>query len=96
MLPNILMLWSDQPVLSFFVLLFIAMAVLYGARRQAHEFIHALSRTIHNAMRIASRSVMHGKKTCCKEQRGAACCGRGGCSAYYRAGVSQDKFGGSS
>jgi len=37
MLPNILMLWSDQPVLSFFVLLFIAMAVLYGARRQAHE-----------------------------------------------------------
>src|SRR3972149_3544452 len=62
MLPNILMLWSDQPVLSFFVLLFIAMAVLYGARRQAHEFIHALSRTIHSAMRIASRSVMHVEK----------------------------------
>ena len=62
MLPNILTLWSEQPVLSLFVLLFIAMAVLYAARKPAHEFIHALSRTIHNAMRIASRSVMYAEK----------------------------------
>src|SRR3990167_2967599 len=62
MLPNILTLWSEQPVLSLFVLLFIAMAVLYAARKQAHELIHSLSRTIHNAMRIASRSVMYAEK----------------------------------
>lgn len=58
MTSKIPMLWPGQPVLSALLLVFTAMILLYAARKPAHEFIQAISRMIHNAMRVAARSVM--------------------------------------
>ncbi len=55
---NILLIWPENPAIAILLWVFISVVILYMARRPAHHAIRSLSRVIHNAMRIAARSVM--------------------------------------
>ena len=57
-MTKMLALWPGNPALSIVIILSVAVILLYAARKPAHEFIRALCRMLHNAMRIAARSVM--------------------------------------
>ncbi len=59
---SLLTLWSDQAALSILIWLLITNVLLYAARRPAHDFIRSVSRLIHNALRVASRSVRHAER----------------------------------
>ncbi len=61
-IPSALIIWPDNVAMSMVVWLVILVAVLYAAREPAHRAILALTRTLHNAMRLAARSVMKGEK----------------------------------
>jgi len=61
-MSELMQLFPGQPVLSAITLLLGLVAVLYFARTYAHRLILSLSRTIHNGLRIAARSVMQTEK----------------------------------
>lgn len=50
---------AGGPILSALIIFFVAIIILYIARRPAHEIILSISRLIHRSMRISSRSIMH-------------------------------------
>ncbi len=56
-LPQVLMLFPQQPLLSLLLLFFLASILLYFARRTAHLFIASLSRALHNGLRLGSLSL---------------------------------------
>ncbi len=56
-LPQVLMLFPQQPLLSLFLVFVIASVLLYFARRTAHLFIDSLTRALHNGLRLASLSL---------------------------------------
>lgn len=49
-----LFLWPENPLLSWLVLFFIAVPILYGARPAMHSLLQALFRAIGNPLRLAS------------------------------------------
>jgi hypothetical protein len=57
-LTNLLNIVPGYPLLSILIWFVVAIVMLYLARYPAHRAIKSLSRVIHNAMRLASRSVL--------------------------------------
>lgn len=53
-----LMIWPDQPALSWLVLVLVAVVLLYGARRAVHGLVLAVSRALSGALRIGSRTLL--------------------------------------
>lgn len=54
---NLLTLWADSLAVSVAVWLVLIIAVLYLARRPAHELLHAGGRMLERALRVASHSL---------------------------------------
>lgn len=54
---NVLMIWPDQPGLSALIWTVVAVALLYMARLPIHQALLGFGKVIHNAMRLAARSV---------------------------------------
>ena len=50
-----LMLWPDSPALSMLVLVLVAMAFLYAARKPVHELLRALGALIGGPLRLGAR-----------------------------------------
>src|SRR3989344_4525297 len=50
-----LILWPENPLLSWLILLAVAIPILYGARPAMHSLLQALFRGIGNPLRLASR-----------------------------------------
>ncbi|MBE9504870.1 MAG: hypothetical protein IME96_11920 [Proteobacteria bacterium] len=59
---NLLLQWSSQAATSILIWIVIAVILLYAARKPAHELIFSLCRLIHNALRVAGRSIMIAEK----------------------------------
>ncbi|MBE9537206.1 MAG: hypothetical protein IMF07_08505 [Proteobacteria bacterium] len=59
---KMLYLWSENPGLSIFIWAITAVAILYAARRQAHELILSVGRLVHKSMRLAARSFILAEK----------------------------------
>lgn len=51
------MIWPNQPGLSAIVWALVAIVLLYMARNPVHQAMMGLGKVIHNALRVASRSV---------------------------------------
>ncbi len=49
-----LMIWPENPVLSVFTLIVIAVPILYGARQAMHSVLRAVFRSIGNPLRLGS------------------------------------------
>lgn len=54
---KMLIIWPDAPTVSVLVLLAVTVVALFIARNPAQQLIRAITRVIHNALRIASRSL---------------------------------------
>ena len=54
---DLLMVWSDNPGVSFAIWLAVLVFIMYLARTPAHQLIGSMSRTLRNALRLAARSV---------------------------------------
>lgn len=55
---NFFLIWPGNAVLSGLIWVVILVIVLYLARIYAHQIIRSLSQVIHNAMRVAARSLI--------------------------------------
>ena len=53
---------TDSPILSGLIWFVIITVVFYLARNHAHKAIIAVSRVLHNAMRVSAQSVMQAEK----------------------------------
>lgn len=61
-IPNALIIWPGNVAMSMVIWFVILVVALYAARVPAHRAILSLTRTLHNAMRLAAFSVMKGEK----------------------------------
>lgn len=66
---NLLLLWSNQVAYSILIWIIIAVVLLYAARKPAHELVLSLCRLIHNALRVAGRSIMIAEKRLASRNR---------------------------
>ena len=66
---NLLLLWSNHVATSILVWIVIAVVLLYAARKPAHELVLSLCRLIHNALRVAGRSIMIAEKRLASRNR---------------------------
>lgn len=62
-IPEGMVIVSGAPVLSVLIWLVVSVLVLYLARRYAHQAIAGLCRVLHNAFRLATRSVMLAERS---------------------------------
>jgi hypothetical protein len=57
-MEDLFIFWPEAPALSILMWIVVAVVLLYVARPHAHQAIRAMSRVVHNALRLASRSVL--------------------------------------
>jgi len=60
---------TPNPVLSGLIWFVVIVIALFVARTHAHMGIRAISRVLHNAMRLSANSVMHAEKTLIQRNR---------------------------
>ena len=58
---RIITIWPGQPALSILLWVLLAVVLMYLGRSQAHSSIKSLARVIHNAMRLAARSILRAE-----------------------------------
>ncbi|MDX1610674.1 MAG: hypothetical protein R3225_11175 [Halofilum sp. (in: g-proteobacteria)] len=66
---DLLTLWADSIALSVAIWLVLLIAVLYLARRPAHELLHALGRVGERGFRVAARAVRRGEMLLAQRNR---------------------------
>jgi len=66
---ELLTLWADSVALSVALWLVLIVAVLYLARRPAHELLHAAGRVAERGFRVAARAVRRGEAVLAKRNR---------------------------
>lgn len=59
---NLFEIWPGNPVMSGAIWITILLLVLYLARTYAHQLIRSVSHFVHNAMRLASRSILSAEQ----------------------------------
>ena len=66
---ELLMIWSQQPVLSFIIWFIVTILLLYLARTPAHRLIRSATMVIRGMFRIGARSIRHAEKRLAERNR---------------------------
>jgi hypothetical protein len=92
-----MMFWPEAPYLSLVAWLFVMVVLLYFARTPAHQALRAMSRIVHSAMRLASRSVLKAEASLRERNRqvllaaGAEAVERGTEREFHRVGLTVER-----